>query len=825
MKYLITFLAFIFFNTFFCFHGNCADPITSRLVDMAIKKHKNLTEDEILFLIGVEKGMISNFSSTYDINKKTLVPIKAKKKIRSDMIFWLCNKSEPLKYISQKGIRLNGATISGDLNLSSLTIEFPLEFKKCVIEGKIYLDNSKIKRLVLSGSKVKSIQAQGLRVDDGIFLNDGFVSTGELNFLNSVINGPFICSDSRFLSKGSAFTGDNIEVNGPMLFRNGFRSEGEVRLIGAKILKDLDCSNGIFNNIEGNSINADSITVNGSVFFRNGFRSEGEISLVGGTIMGDLDLSDSQLTNDGNTLNAERVRINDTLILQQGTKSYGTLNIKRASIGYLYCGTGVEIIQKNSTAINATEIKINNSLIFEADFKVIGEARFNDSTIGHNFNCADGVFSNKSGTALNIQCSRIRGNLFLWEGLKIEGLTLLAGSKIDGEFDCNGGHFIGGVSNYAINADRITVRGNVSFNKNFQAEGLVSLNGSVINGDLNCTGGSFNNIKQTALQMQQIKVKRSAFFNNGFRSNGEVDLLGAKISGDLICDKGNFFNSSGRALNAVGSTIKGSARFMNGFNAKGAIHFQKAEISGYFYWSNINYPTKILLNLKFANIGILKDEYASWPKKGNLYLDGLEYDSIEPFYHFDVKERLNWLRLQPYFSDQPYKQLANFCYKIGRDDFAKEILFEKNIEEFKLKDQTYLYKIWNGILKYTIGYGYYPLRAIKWSCFCILIGYFVFWGCFRKDIIQPTSFDKAYMPDYNKGKRFSNNYPIFHPLIFSFETFIPLIELGQKKYWWINEKKRKPFGQISFYYSICHKLVGWLLTTFFLMGLGGLIKT
>lgn len=62
-------------------------------------------------------------------------------------------------------------------------------------------------------------------------------------------------------------------IKGPVLLRNGFSAEGEVRLFGAKIGGNLECDNGSFKNANGMALTAERANVGGSVLLRNVFNA------------------------------------------------------------------------------------------------------------------------------------------------------------------------------------------------------------------------------------------------------------------------------------------------------------------------------------------------------------------------------------------------------------------------------------------------------------------------------------------------------------------------------------------------------------------------
>ena len=90
-------------------------------------------------------------------------------------------------------------------------------------------------------------------------------------------------------------------------------------------------------------------------------------------------------------------------------------------------------------------------------------------------------------------------------------------------------------------------------------------------------------------------------------------------------------------------------------------------------------------------MGRLCDDEKSWPIPGKLLIDGLTYGGFcgeiraapieQTASPTDTASRLKWLRLQPGFFPQPYKQLANWMRENGDDAGAFKVLAAKAAAE------------------------------------------------------------------------------------------------------------------------------------------------
>ena len=117
----------------------------------------------------------------------------------------------------------------------------------------------------LQQSTGKALNADRLKTAGGVFLSDGFRAEGEVRLLGADIGGNLECTGATFSNpKGEALSADGLKVKGSVLLCDGFHAEGEVRLLGADIGGNLECINATFNNPKGDALSAEGMQVNGS---------------------------------------------------------------------------------------------------------------------------------------------------------------------------------------------------------------------------------------------------------------------------------------------------------------------------------------------------------------------------------------------------------------------------------------------------------------------------------------------------------------------------------------------------------------------------------
>jgi hypothetical protein len=212
-----------------------------------------------------------------------------------------------------------------------------------------------------------------------------------------------------------------------------------------------------------------------------------------------------------------------------------------------------------------------------------------------------------------------------------------------------------------------------------------------------------------------------------------------------------------------------------------------------------------------AKVGILWDEEDSWPGPASLRVDGLTYDQISTESPRDARRRLQWLGLQDprYFSTQPYEQLAKVLGEAGDSAGQTQILMAMEDARRQYGKLTWVSWLWSWVLKMTIGYGYDPFRALWWIICFVGLGTLLF----RRGR-NAGSITEA-------GKDEPQHHLPFNSFIYSLETFLPLVELHQAKYW-LPDPTRK-YGKGLRIYRWIHILAGWFFTSMLIAGISGLV--
>ena len=198
----------------------------NKLIKLAEKKFGKLTEADKILFAAVADGNLANYSEGADKDKPEDANNWPERRIiNANRIEWLCRDKQAKELVTDKGIQVTGAKIEGAVDLIFAEIPFPLAFWECRFNEMINIQHSKIKFLNMIGSHTGSILADGIKVEGGVFLGEGFRANGEVRFLGAEIGGNFDCENGKFINEGgAAISADGIYVKGSVFLRDGFKA-------------------------------------------------------------------------------------------------------------------------------------------------------------------------------------------------------------------------------------------------------------------------------------------------------------------------------------------------------------------------------------------------------------------------------------------------------------------------------------------------------------------------------------------------------------------------------------------------------------------------
>jgi sRNA-binding regulator protein Hfq len=187
------------------------------------------------------------------------------------------------------------------------------------------------------------LNASGMEVKGNVFLNNGFRTNGEVVLIGANIHGSLYCDQGFFINRSKdAISADSMEVEDNVFMRDGFKARGKVRLVGAIIGSDLVCEGGQIQNMGNIALVAETIEVKGSVFLRR-FNAEGEVRMMAARVSVNFECSGCHLNNPkGFALNADRINVGGNVHFIEDSKIEGEVKMMGAVVGQYFQWSGLK---------------------------------------------------------------------------------------------------------------------------------------------------------------------------------------------------------------------------------------------------------------------------------------------------------------------------------------------------------------------------------------------------------------------------------------------------------------------------------------------------
>ncbi|WP_127078673.1 hypothetical protein [Rhodomicrobium lacus] len=374
------------------------------------------------------------------------------KRIRTGFLRFLLLGGDDEAPVHEKGVRIVGAYVDGQLDLESAHDVRSLYLANCNIAAGINGRSSSLDEIILRGSMTGGVNLQTASIAGNAFLRDTRVS-GEVSLSGAVIGGNLDFSGATLAHVGGcALNCDSAKVTGTVFLNwfgeRRFEAQGDVRLVGAEIGGDLNCSGATFANPGDKALSCDRARVAGSVFLNcdgdRRFEAQGEVRFLGAEIGGVLVCSGATFSNPGDkALSGDGAKVAGDVILScDGDRRFeaqGEVRLPGVEIGGNLDCTGAILTNLRGPALAADGAKVSGSVFFRRDgvrrFAGRGIVRFTGASIDGDFACNGGTFTAGGAVALSLESARIRGTLWLGPAAQpvnhlcvIEGALVLQGA-------------------------------------------------------------------------------------------------------------------------------------------------------------------------------------------------------------------------------------------------------------------------------------------------------------------------------------------------------------------------------------------------------------
>jgi hypothetical protein len=151
-----------------------------------------------------------------------------------------------------------------------------------------------------------------------------------------------------------------------------------------------------------------------------------------------------------------------------------------------------------------------------------------------------------------------------------------------------------------------------------------------------------------------------------------------------------------------------------------------------------------------------------------------------------------------------YEQLARVLRTMGHDAQARKIGMAKREASLARSWR----RVWRVPLRVTIGHGYRPWRALGWLALMLAVGSGVFWYAGAAGAMAPA--------------RDAAGTFHFHPVVYSLDALLPVLDLQQERYWFPNLWHASGWWIRGYLWA--HISMGWVLVSLLLAAWTGVIK-
>lgn len=507
----------------------------------------------------------------------------------------------------------------------------------------------------------------------------------------------------------------------------------------------------------------------------------------------------------------------------------------------------------------------------EAEQKLIDEAEMpNRTTI------ADGALPTTASPSVSIRAELIR-QLLLVSPLHDKGIRL-RGAWISGPLDLQGcdsardislsachlaepanltnaslrGLHLSGCTLAGFAADNARFSGSVYLRAGTRITGEVSLSGAQIGGDLQVCDVHITSNTQDAIFAPSLRVGGSLFLGNypyadgqtSLVTEGQIFLSSARVEHDLFLSRTAItLNDQGLAGAVFGATEEHGSDI--------AVSLARAKVGGILFLQD-NQISRGVVNLAGAHVARLKDEPVGPGAAYPIRLDGFTYTDFSRHTETNIQARLDWLGRKPDsmpFIAQPYEQLAYVMGRMGHRNDAKTVLMHKerllkaenrrlNAVRGGFPPWRWLAALGDILLRWTIGYGYRPGRAVAIAVVLIAVLGVFFEQTWKAGDMTPnaapilvsqgwTEITKAH-PD-NPAEVWSSpgqpgqDWETFNAFAYAADLVVPIVSLGQEDAW-APSTSRSYLGRIGWWLRWIAKALGWIVTALGAAAITGLIR-
>ncbi len=197
-------------------------------------------------------------------------------------------------------VRLTGARVTGELNVSGGEVGCELRLRDCVLDQTPDFSNARARQLRFGDCAMPGFDGGGLQVD-GFFSLSGSQIDGEIRMIRGYVSGGFRMNGVRVRNPGGyALFAGGLTVDVGTFIRNADITGG-VRLTGARMNGGLFMEGTTLRGSGQYALDCDNVLVEDRMECSEGFTAEGTVRLRGARVNGTLVLPQRRAAGAGRT--------------------------------------------------------------------------------------------------------------------------------------------------------------------------------------------------------------------------------------------------------------------------------------------------------------------------------------------------------------------------------------------------------------------------------------------------------------------------------------------------------------------------------------------
>lgn len=680
-------------------------------------------------------------------------------------------------------IAVDNAYITGKLDLRAADANYLFRFENCRFEFPPDVREANLLGLVFRRCWLPGLKARNLRSRNDVRLirskvevpldegsdyettvrnaanRDRGMPDAAVNLTDAVIEGSLVLTRTRIEhSIGQAIQADRLVVTGAVMAYR-MRAEGEVRVPGLRARGNVNFSGATLNNPDGIALNGNGVQINGSLLCevdtygrdpsRKEFRARGVILLPNAQV-------DSNVVMRGANL---------------GLNNSGPIAVEA-------WGTSDPSNDPRPTLM-ADRLRVDGNVELCDGFEATGTLRMVNAHIGGTLRLAGAMIKVRRGQdppyydrALHLDGCNIEGS-FEATGLDVQGQLRLADVRIRGNMIAWNARFQHDDRD-VFSARRTTVAGNFQIADSMLA-GTLRLQGVHVGGSVELFGTELTEPATTesssfSLDLRTAHIGRDVLLTSNkeraFTADGGVTLDGASV---------------GRKVNLNGAVLKSTPRH--------GVALDASDVNAdEFVLTTAELPQGRVV-LRGAHCGNLDDDLRIWRASGRLEVEDFQYEALSTPIALDddtaVDQRLRWLRhAMDGYRPGPYDQLAAMLRTSGNDEHADTVLQRKQQYRYDALASGYRVlgfgvRLWSGLQRAMVGYGYRPARAVGWLLLLLVAGSLWFGLGTDSCVHDPTatvSGPRCLVNSDDAGLE-------WNPVLYTADLLVPIVNLGHQGRW------------------------------------------